>query len=334
MDPYISVILPFYQPGGALYRAVDSICKQTWPHWELLLIDNNADKTSREIALDAAKKDTRIRHITESRQGIAHALNTGLANARYDWIARMDGDDFSYPSRLEKQVQFLLQHPDIGVVGCATSHGPNPEMQEGMVHFIQWQNGILTPEDHLLNRFVESPIAHPSVMFRKEIVLKYGGYDTGPIPEDYELWLRWMNAGVHFAKVPEILMDWMDSPSRLTRTHIHYSSVAFFEIKSRYIKKWMDRNVGSSRKVVICGAGKLGLERGQRLSDEGVSIYGYTDVKDRHLSGQRFVPLGDIQKPADWFLINMITKRGVGEAIIHYFSGLGFVEGVDILRAG
>lgn len=334
MNPWISVILPFYQPGDALISAIDSIRNQTWPHWELILIDNNADPKTREIACNAARTDPRIRVINEPRQGIAHALNTGLANARTDLIARMDGDDFSYPNRLEKQRQFLLQNPDIGVVGCATSPGPNPENQEGMACFIQWQNGILTPEDHLLSRFIESPIAHPSVMFRKELYHKFGGYDTGPVPEDYEMWLRWMDAGIHFAKLPEILLDWMDSPDRLTRTHSHYSPTAFFEIKSLYIKKWMDKNVGLYRKVVICGAGKLGLERGQRLSKQGISIYGYTDVKARRLSGLRFVPLTDIQKPADWFLINMITKRGVGESIIHYFSELGFVEGMDILRAG
>jgi glycosyltransferase involved in cell wall biosynthesis len=334
MDPYISVILPFYQPGDALFRAVDSICKQTWPYWELLLIDNNADTLSREIALKAAHNDTRIRVLTEIQQGIAYALNTGLKNARYDLIARMDGDDVSYPHRLEKQKQFMLRHPDIDVVGCGTSPGQKSKTQEGMALFIEWQNGILTPEDHRLNRFIESPIAHPSVMFRKNLIRKYGGYDTGPVPEDYELWLRWMDAGIQFAKVPEILLDWMDSPDRLTRTHSHYAPTAFFDVKCRYLKKWMENNVASSRKVVICGSGKLGLERGRQLSSHGVSIYGYTDVKERNLSGQRFVPISEIQKPGDWFLINMITKRGVGEAIIHHFSGLGFAEGVDILRAG
>jgi hypothetical protein len=66
---------------------------------------------------------------------------------------------------------------------------------EGYALFVEWQNRLISHEEHFLSRFIESPLAHPSVMFRKNLIEKFGFYHTGTLPEDYELWLRWFDCG-------------------------------------------------------------------------------------------------------------------------------------------
>jgi glycosyltransferase involved in cell wall biosynthesis len=330
----ISVILPFYEHGPELGDAIQSIAQQTHRDWQLLLVANNAGEETLKLAQQWAQKESRITLLHEARQGIAHALNTGLNHSAHPYIARMDADDISAPERLDRQLAFLQQHLEIGVVSCRTRFEPAVEATEGFQRFVTWQNGLITPEQHFLYRFVESPVAHPSVLFRRSLVEQWGGYDTGPIPEDYELWLRWMDRGIAFYKLPEALLVWRDSPQRLTRTHPHYSQEAFFNVKCRYLASWIQNHVSPDRKIVLCGASRTGRLRGALLASHGIPIYGYTDVKKRILRDDRFVPLESITEPGSWFLINVITKRGVGEAVAGYFAGKGFREGVDFVRAG
>lgn len=330
----ISVILPFYRHGRELDDAIESIVTQTHREWELLLVANNPNPEALDIAERRARQDSRITLLHEPRQGIAHALNLGLRHSAYPFIARMDADDSSAPERLERQLAFLQQQPEIGVVACRTRFEPAGEDAEGFARFVAWQNDIISPKQHALYRFVESPVAHPSVLFRKNLVEQWGGYDTGSVPEDYELWLRWMDKGTAFHKLPEALFIWRDGPQRLSRTHPHYTQEAFWEVKSRYLASWLRRHVAPDRKIVVCGASRTCRLRGASLEKAGIPLYGYTDVKKRTLLRDRFVPLESITAPGPWFLINAISKRDVGEAVAAHFGGMGFQEGVDFLRAG
>ena len=302
--------------------------------WELLLIANNPSEAAAAIAQRWAARDSRIRLLEEPQQGIAFALNTGLRHARAPLIARMDADDLSAPERLGMQQRFLDAQPQIGLVSCRTRFASSLAASEGYQRFVDWQNGILSPEAHARNRFVESPVAHPTVMFRRGLVETGGPYDTGPVPEDYELWLRWMGQGVRFSKLPQALLLWRDHPARLSRTHPHYSKAAFFQVKCRYLAQWIAAEVAPDKKIVICGGGRTSRLRGELLASQGVSVYAYTDVKPRVLPTHRFIPLSELQQPGPWFLVNMITKRGVGAAIQAHFSKLGFQEERDFILAG
>src|SRR6185436_16591977 len=104
----------------------------------------------------------------------------------------------------------------IGLVGCLVEFGGDRSASEGYALHVDWINALTTPDEIALNRFVESPLAHPSVMFRRELVEKHGGYRAGDFPEDYELWLRWMEAGARMGKVPRVLLTWQDGPGRLS----------------------------------------------------------------------------------------------------------------------
>ncbi len=329
----ITVLLPFYQEGQELEIAINSMVQQTFPCWDLLLISNNGSKSGLEIARRWVASDKRIKLIEEPRQGIAHALNAGLEMTGTDYVARMDADDQAMPERLQEQVMYLDTHPDVDVVSSQAIFQSEIHGSKGFSLFVDWQNSVISPEDHFMMRFIESPLSHPTAMFRRRLIDRYGPYTTRKVPEDYELWLRWMDKGVRFHKIPKPLLAWKDHPGRLTRTHANYSREAFFQIKCEYLAKWIKRCVPADKKIIVCGSSRIGRKRAALLETLGVDIYGFTDVKKRPNRQVWFFRYTELTDPEPWFLINFIARRGVGQAIREHFSALGFREGKDFILA-
>lgn len=327
-----SILLPFHNAATTIDVAVASIAAQTYPDWELLLIDNASTDGSSAIAHHWAERDQRIRVLHEPRIGIAHALNTGLARAQGTYIARMDADDISHPERLSEQVAYLDAHPRIGVLGTRTSFASTMSEHRGMQAFVQWQNALLSPPEHYVKRFVDAPLAHPTVMFRRELVELHGGYDTGPLPEDHELWLRWMEAGVRFAKLPGELLTWNDHAGRLSRTHSNYSVDAFFATKVKYLARWLKRKL-DGRPVIVAGTSVLCQERTALLEAEGIAVAAFTDVKGRGVPGRPFVPHLELPPAGEAFVVSFISQRGTGDRIAGFLAERGLVEGEDFVLA-
>lgn len=327
-----SILLPFHNAEETLDTAVSSMVAQTYTDWQLFLINNASNDQGSVIARSWADRDQRIRVLHEPRIGIAHALNTGLAHAQGKYIARMDADDISHPERLARQAAYLDAHPGIGVLGTRTSFASTMPEHRGMQAFVHWQNALITPHEHYVKRFVDAPLAHPTVLFRRELVEQHGGYDTGPLPEDHELWLRWMDAGVRFAKLPAELLTWNDHAGRLSRTHANYSVDAFFATKVKWLAKWMKRKL-NGRPVIIAGTSMLCQERTALLEAEGIAVSAFTDVKGSGVPGRRFVPHLELPPAGEAFVVSFISQRGTGDRIAGFLAGRGLVEGEDFVLA-
>ena len=330
--PKITVLLPYHNAVLTLDAAIASIAAQSFTNWTLLLINNASTDESAAIAKHWAMQDDRIQLIEEPKIGIAHALNTGLAHAQAKYIARMDADDSCHPERFAEQVAYLDEHQGIGVLGTRTMFSTTVEKSGGMRWFTEWQNAIITPHDHYVKRFVDAPLAHPTVTFRRELVEDHGGYDIGPLPEDHELWLRWMDAGVRFAKLPEELLTWNDHAQRLSRTHANYSVDAFFTTKAKWLAKWMKPRL-NDRPVIIAGTSVLCRERARMLEAEGIAVHAFTDVKPRDVPGYAFVPHNELPASGEAFIVSFISQRGTGDRISEFLVSRGLVEGEDFILA-
>ena len=332
-NPMVSILLPYRDTAHTLDAAIASMVDQTFADWELLLIDNGSTDAGPRLAHAWSRRDPRIRLLSEARKGIAHALNSGLAHAQGRYIARMDADDRSHPDRLATQVADLEAHPEVAVVGTRTTFATTVDRSLGMASFVAWQNTILSPHEHYVKRFVDAPLAHPTVLFRRELIERHGGYDTGPLPEDHELWLRWMAAGVRFAKVPAELLTWNDHADRLSRTHMNYSVDAFFGTKVKWLARWMRRTL-NGRPVIIAGTSTLCRDRAAQLEAEGIAIHAFTDVRPRHLPGLVFIPHHALPPAGEVFIVSFISQRGTGDRIATYLTSRGLVEGRDFILAG
>ncbi len=338
--PLVSVVLPVHNAAGTIARAIASVRAQTFSDWELIVVDDGSTDGTGEIVRASMRTEPRIQLVGQAHAGVAVAANAGAAAACGEFVARMDADDESHPDRLAAQVALLtaMEHRGIGVAGSLVEFGGDRAANAGYAMHVDWTNSLVTPEAIALNRFVESPLVNPSVMFRRSLVAQHGGYREGDFPEDYELWLRWLDAGVRLAKVPRVLLTWHDSPTRLTRTDARYSPDAFFRAKAEWIARWLAaERVSGSRKIFIWGAGRHTRKRAAHLTAHGVSIAGYVDVDakktGRGLGGTGPPVLGEdaLPAPGEIFVLSYVTTRGARDYNREKLVARGYVEGRDFL---
>jgi glycosyltransferase involved in cell wall biosynthesis len=358
--PLVSVVLPVRNAAATIARAIASVRAQTFSDWELIVVDDGSTDGTREIVRALARGEPRMRLIEQGHAGVAAASNAGVAAARGEFVARMDADDESHPERLAAQVEFLAAaaNRDIGVAGSLVEFGGDRAASAGYALHVDWTNALVTPEAIALNRFVESPLVNPSVMFRRELVARHGGWRDGDFPEDYELWLRWIDAGVRMAKVPRVLLTWHDPPTRLTRTDARYAPEKFFAMKAEWIAKWLKQNRGGEnsetrqpgehlglaaselnleRKIFVWGAGRHTRRRAAHLAAHGVAIAGYIDVDakkiGRGLGGTGVPVVGEemLPAPGEIFVLSYVTTRGARDYNRGKLVDCGYVEGRDFL---
>lgn len=180
--PRVSVILPAYNAERFIGEAIDSILAQTYRDFELIIINDGSTDLTPDIIRQYAKKDKRIRFFNNRKnRGLIYVLNMGLRKVRGEYIARMDADDISLPTRFEKQVAYMDANPDVGVLGTVIE-----------AFGIYTGYGIQKPVVELSDFITDNYVAHPTVMIRGSVMRKYG-FQYNPEykhVEDYELWMR------------------------------------------------------------------------------------------------------------------------------------------------
>lgn len=331
-SPVVSVVMPVRNAAATVVEALFSVRSQSLQNWEMIVVDDGSVDDTPLLLKHAASMDPRLRVVSTPPLGIVSALNTGCESARSGLIARMDADDWMYPERLAKQVGFLEAQPEIGLVSCQVEYGGDAA---GYAAHVDWVNELTTPREMELRRFVEAPVAHPSVLFRRELLMQHGGYRAGDFPEDYELWLRWMEAGVAFAKLPDTLLRWNDPPGRLSRSDARYSVAAFFDIKAGYLVRWLGAHVAEERKLWLWGAGRITRRRFRTLADQGVRLEGYIDVDaakvGRMIDGLTVRVHTDLPERETSFILAGVGARSAREQVAAYLNERGWEEGVDYL---
>ncbi len=329
--PRVTVVLPFYNAGKTLLRAAESIRGQDFSDWECILVDNNSTDNGRDLALTMVKKDARFSLVEEKTQGVMFASNRGCEHARGAYIARMDADDVARPGRLRVQCEFLDLHPDFGAVAGLAKHVGDPQTTGGFSRFVDWSNSVISYEEIFLRRFIEAPIVNPTAMWRRETMEQFGLYHSGEFPEDYEMWLRWLDQGVKIAKIPEVILDWHDSEGRLTRTHHIYSDRAFYEIKSSYLAKWLSAHNPFFPGVWIWGASRISRRRAKILEQQGVRVDAYIDTKRSRQIDREVIFYEDLPPAGEGFILTYIRQMDNREKIQRFLEERGYVEGKDYL---
>jgi hypothetical protein len=228
----------------------------------------------------------------------------------------------------------MQAHPEAHLVASLVAGFPARDLREGLKLYIDWQNTITDHESICQQIFVESPLCHPSVTFRKSAVLAIGGYQDHGWAEDYDLWLRGYLAGWQFAKIPEILLDWREHPQRLTRTDSRNSLENFIRAKSHYLAAGP---LADRETVIIWGAGMHGRRLSKHLLRVGVPLKYFVDIDPRKIGRtRRGLPiiaaedLGEIWAQSSHpIVLASVGARGARELIRKQLSALGLLEGLD-----
>ena len=212
--PRVSVVLPVRNGELYLAEAIASVLAQTVTAIELIVVDDDSTDRSAAIAQEAADRDPRVAVLRAEHRGMAAALNTGIAAARAPYVARMDADDIALPRRLETQLDHLDVHEDCVAVGCAIEIVDEAGAHVGWRTFAGGHDGIVAA---LLVGSV--PMAHPTVVMRRDALLAVGGYATDLFPtEDLDLWVRLSQIGL-LANLDEVLLRYRRHENAVSVRH-------------------------------------------------------------------------------------------------------------------
>ena len=324
----VSVIMPVRDGGAFLAEAVGSIMGQSHAQFELIIVDDHSTDHAPYL-LDV--NDSRLRVVPSQGEGVAQAFNTGMAQARGEFIARMDADDIALPPRLEIQLQLLRDRPEVDIAGGCVEIFAADHLGEGNRLYQDWLNRLLEPEDIRRELFIECPLPNPTALFRRSVLEELGGYRDCTWAEDYDLFLRADALGMNMAKPEPVVLRWRDHPDRLTRTDVRNSPLEFQKAKARYLAAGRI----PPENILVWGAGPGGRLMHDLLTAEGASVAGFVDVHPRRVGGEkRGLPVWPIERAADWrdgTIVVAVGSRGARPKIREFLSAHGRVEGEDYL---
>lgn len=336
----VCVLIPVFNGAATIEAALSSVLAQELhdsQQLEVVVVDDGSTDATAPLLARLAARDSRVRPVFIPHAGIVAALNAGLSACRAPVVARMDADDEMLPGRLLAQLEYLQCNPDVGLVAGRARFGGDSEVCGGYVHYIDWSNRLLSHEELCDHRFVESPFIHPTVTFRRDLVVQAGGYRDGDFPEDYELWLRlfeaWEGTPTRMAKLDRDVVSWNDRGERLTRTDPRYSVDAFYRMKTAYLARWLARHNPHHPDVCVIGAGRVARKRAELLREHGIRIIRWVDVDPRKIGnvidGVRVCGRPELPGPDQCFVLSYVASRGAGDEIAEFLQGCGFTAGMS-----
>ncbi len=286
----LAVLLPVLNAEATLADSLNSLLWQTHQAFHLVAVDDGSTDRTAQILEESRREWSResgcgwprltiLRHA--AREGIVRSLKDAVAAAGGAAIfARHDADDTSHPERFERQIACLRDNPGVGLVAAGVETVSDAAPTDGWLRYEAWLDSCRSPGEIAANLWIESPLPHPTVMMRRTAYEKAGGYRSMGWPEDYDLWLRMLRAGICMAKLPERLVKWRDHPGRASRTLPEYSADRFLACKAHHLTGYL-----GGRPAIVWGAGRDGRRAARALLDQGQGIEGFLDI-DPHKIGR------------------------------------------------
>jgi GT2 family glycosyltransferase len=325
--PRISVLLPARDAARTVRVALLSVLRQTERDLSVVCVDDGSRDATPEILDELAARDPRVVVVRGPGEGIARALQRGLARCDGELVARMDADDVAHPERLARQRAALEAEPALLAVGSRVSLFPRRAVRAGMARYAAWLNALVTPELVERDLFVEAPLVHPAATLRRSALEAAGGWRDGPFPEDYDLWLRLAASGGRLGNIPRILLRWREGPARLTRTDPRYGLDRHVALKCAHLVRGP---LAGRSEVAVWGAGETGRAFADALAVEGVRVARFIEVDrkkiGRTVRGAEVVSWEQVGRVRGLPLLVAVGAPGARELIRAELAKAGFKE--------
>ncbi|MBS2025578.1 MAG: glycosyltransferase family 2 protein [Deltaproteobacteria bacterium] len=322
--PAVSWLIPIQNAEDTLAEALSGVLAQRHaPDFEVVCVDDASRDRTPELLADFARADPRIRIIKGQGTGLVDALNLGFAHCTGDLVARMDADDLVSPDRLSLQCAYLRDHPGCAGVGSRVRLWPQP-LTQGAARFQAFLDDTLTHEQLHAARFIESPLVHPTLTLRREVLQALHGWRDLGFAEDWDLVLRLLHGGHRLAKVPEVLLDWRDRPQRLTRTGSAYRAEQHMRLRAYHLANGPLKN----RAFDLWGAGPTGKRLLRALESHGLRPRKVFDIDPRkHVArGVTITPGSDIRPPDGTLLLCAVGAASAHESLRAALEPVGYRE--------
>ena len=330
--PRVSILLPAWNAAATIDSALRSIQRQTETSWECVVIDDGSDDATAEILARFTRREARITAVTTRHRGLIAALTTGLQHCTAPVIARMDADDVMLRRRLEWQLAALDRDRSLAAVGCHVRIFPRLTMTARLREYEDWLNSLSSAKDVVRDAFVECPVAHPTLIMRREMAAL--GYQDREWPEDYDLVLRSLASGCRIGLVPKRLLAWRDHAHSATRSDHRYSVEQFTRCKAHYLARGFLADVDD---YVLWGYGGTGRELRRALAAHNKHPSHIVEVK-RSRIGQRIhharvIGIADLPALGAQRIVVSVARAGPRAIIRAALTEMGFVETRDYVCA-
>jgi glycosyltransferase involved in cell wall biosynthesis len=330
--PRVSIVLPARNAEATLPACLASIARQSERSWECIVVDDGSIDGTHACAAEMARRDARFRVISMPHRGLVAALNTGLAECRAALLARMDADDVMHRHRLSAQIARLDADASLAGVGCHVRIFPRGALSVRLREYEGWLNGLASAEDVSRDAYVECPIAHPTLMMRRAMAAL--GYLDNDWPEDYDLILRALGAGMRVGVVPRRLHAWRDHGGSLSRTDDRYGQDRFTACKAYYLSTGFLR---AHERYILWGYGGTGRALSRALAALGRHPSHIVEVKPGRL-GQRIhgapvVPPDALRALRGTPVVVSVARAGPRAEIRAAMAAMQFVDGRDYVCA-
>lgn len=232
MRKKVSVIMSVYNDEKYVGEAIESILKQKFEDFEFIICNDCSADKSGDIIQKYAQKDRRIIYFTnEKNMGLASSLNRCLEKSTGEYIARMDSDDYSLKYRLKKQVEFLDMNPWCAVLG-------------GQIEYINsfgevYRESSFKQEISKRDVIMQVCVAHPTVLMRREVLEKVGGYTVSSLTnraEDYDLWCKIVEHGFVLHNLSDKVLKYREDRGAIKKRKYKYR-IEEFRIKNYWRKR-------------------------------------------------------------------------------------------------
>lgn len=242
-NPIISVVMPVYNAEKYLSEAIESILNQTFRDFEFIVVYDRSQDRSLEIIKSYMEIDKRIKLIELDNKGLVYSLNTGIEVAKGKYIARMDADDISLPERLEVQYNYMEENPDITILGAfIEAFGADMRTHNSIQN---WFNEKINYQNQYVKAANGCPIAHPTVLMKRDFAkLEKYSMDYSAM-EDFELWVRAIKKGYNISNVDRVLLKYRvhtESKSNCEKNLIYltmnYKLQTFYDISKSNVLIW------------------------------------------------------------------------------------------------
>jgi glycosyltransferase involved in cell wall biosynthesis len=331
-DPLVSVLIPARDAAATLDACLGSVARQSEPRFECVIVDDGSADATLECARAWSIRDARFRVVPAPREGLVPALRRGVRACRAPRIARMDADDWMHRDRLTLQIE-ALERQRLAAVGSHVRLFPRRDLGPGMRAYEAWLTSIDSPRRVREEAFVECPVAHPTLMLRRDVLAALPYRDVA-WPEDYDLVLRMLAAGHRVGVVPRRLVGWRQGEARLSRTHPRYATDRFTECKAAFL---VDGFLAAHGGYLLWGYGRTGRELARALRAHGRHPTSIVELHPgrigRSIQGARVVSRAHLGAPPRPPLLVSVAGAPARAEIRAELARFGFRECVDYVCA-
>lgn len=315
--------MPVKNAAQWLNECFESIIKQSFTSWELLVIDDGSIDSSRELVAENCLQDDRIKLFRNEGVGIVSALALAFQHSKGNFIHRMDADDVMPVDKLQDLYAAIQNRKKVVLTGQVL-YFSDSEVSTGYLDYEHWLNSI---KNYRTQVYRECTIASPNWLvhrscFEEDIELKWLSY-----PEDYDMVLKWHNLGYAIERLNKLTHKWREHPTRTSRNSDIYQQESFFKLK---IDHFIRNELNENESIQVIGAGQKGKLISKLLKSKNRGFEWFDFRQDRVNSIDEIQHVGNLKNDHKSILANWPKDAETQKDIIEFLAGLGLEQGKNL----